>query len=320
MIRKQIEDKELRDHIDSLEKDEMVVFVMAEGRVRGALFHGTSFVNQMRLQQNTGILETMVLGQACLCSALMIPTMTEMEHNVWRYECDGPAKGFSVEADSTGFVRGYLLEDHIPIKKPLESWDLTPFLGNGTMTVTKIHPNDKTPQTSSVEILYKNITKDLAWYYQQSDQIQTAFNTSIFMDPKGRVTGAGGMFLQVLPATGGTIKDGDKKSSSSDFEEDARLIEKVENAFSACPSLGKWFAEKGNINDIVMGLFREFNPVIAVRRKVRYDCPCNESYFVNHLKSLSVKDIEDLKNNDGKPVEIVCRNCGSVYRISPDKL
>ena len=104
MIKAQIEDKELLEHLASIEKDEMAVFVMADGRIRGALFHGTNFVNQMRAQHKTGILETMVLGQASLCAALMMPTMKGQEHISWRYECDGPAKGFAVEADSTGYV------------------------------------------------------------------------------------------------------------------------------------------------------------------------------------------------------------------------
>ena len=57
----ELQDKELKAHIDSLPKDEMSVFVMSEGRIRGALFHGTRFVNQARLQHNLGILETMIL-------------------------------------------------------------------------------------------------------------------------------------------------------------------------------------------------------------------------------------------------------------------
>jgi molecular chaperone Hsp33 len=64
MITAEITDKELQATIDKLQKDEMAVFVMADGRVRGALFHGTRFVNQMRAQHNLGILETMVKRQA----------------------------------------------------------------------------------------------------------------------------------------------------------------------------------------------------------------------------------------------------------------
>ena len=140
------------------------------------------------------------------------------------------------------------------------------------------------------------------------------------MDTKGRVKGAGGMFIQVLPETGGTKKVGAETSSSPDFKADEELITRVENAISACPSLGKWFDEKGNINDIVYGLFREFKPQIAVRRNITYDCPCNEDYYLEHIKSLGSAQIEDLKSSGPDPLEIVCRNCGSVYKIPFAKL
>ena len=41
MIKAEIKDEELQEHIKHLIKDEMAVFVMADGRIRGALFHGT---------------------------------------------------------------------------------------------------------------------------------------------------------------------------------------------------------------------------------------------------------------------------------------
>ena len=58
MIKAEIKDEELQEHIKHLIKDEMAVFVMADGRIRGALFHGTRFINQLRAQHNLGILET----------------------------------------------------------------------------------------------------------------------------------------------------------------------------------------------------------------------------------------------------------------------
>ena len=98
MIKAEITDKELVKHLDSIQKDDMSIFVMADGRIRGALFNGTRFVNQMKVQQNLGILETMILGQAALCGALMIPMMKGKEHSIWKYNVDGPAAGFSIEA------------------------------------------------------------------------------------------------------------------------------------------------------------------------------------------------------------------------------
>ncbi|MBQ5490496.1 MAG: Hsp33 family molecular chaperone HslO [Treponema sp.] len=319
MIQAQIEDTELVAHLDSLPKDDMAVFVMAEGRVRGALFHGTHFVNQMRAQHKTGILETMVLGQASLCGALLLPTMKGREHVTWRYEIDGPAQGFSIEADSSGYVRGYLFTDVIPVEKPLESWNLSPFLGEGTLSMATMHEGDREPYTSSVAVNHKNIALDLAYYFNQSEQIQTAFNTGIQMDKQGRVIGAGGMFLQVLPETGGQFKGvqklGSQLNTSADKKADEDLIDRVELAFKTAPSLGQWFSEKGTIEDIVYGLFREFKPSIALHRDVRYDCPCSKESYVDYIRRLPKAELEDMKANGPDPLEVSCRNCGSVYHI-----
>ena len=152
----------------------------------------------------------------------------------WKYEVDGPAKGFSVESDSAGSVRGFLLTDHIPVDKPLDNWDLSPFLGEGTMTFITKREDDKVPQTSTVDVHNKNIALDLAYYFDQSEQIRTAFNTSIQMDKQGRVIGAGGLFLQVMPNTGGTKKLGSQVASSADWNDDEELLSKVEVAFKTC--------------------------------------------------------------------------------------
>ena len=315
----EIADKELVEKINALPKDEMAVFVMADGRIRGALFHGTRFVNQMRAQHNLGILESLVLGQASLCAALMIPLMKGQEHLCWKYDVDGPAAGFSIEADSTGYVRGFLYNEHIPVDKPLENWDLKPFLGTGSMSVSRIHKEDSAPHISTVEVNSGNIAEDLAWYYKQSEQISTAFNTGIQFDRQGRVIGAGGMFLQVMPETGGKNNSGASKSSSSDAEADGQFLGRVEMAFKTAPSLGQWFSEGGKIEDIVYGLFREFTPSIALRRDIRYDCPCSEETFANYIKMLPKQERDDILRKK-EPLEIQCRNCGSVYTISVEKL
>lgn len=317
MIKAEIEDKDLESKINSLPKDEMVVFVLCDGRARGALFHGTRFVNQMRAQHKTGILETMVLGQASLCGAMLLPTLKGREHLTWRYEIDGPAQGFSVEVDTTGYVRSYLFNDHIPVEKPLESWDLSPFLGEGTMTLTTLFEGDKNPYTSSISINKKNIAADLVDFFDQSVQTKTAFNTGIQMDKTGRVIGAGGLFLQVMPGTGGTKGKG---VFSEENLSDDELIDKLELAFKTAPSLGTWFSEGHTNEDLVYGLFREFNPSIAVRRTVSYDCPCSKEGYINHIRQLPAAELADIKKNGPDPLEIICRNCNSVYRIPVSEL
>lgn len=312
MIKAEIEDKDLKQKIESLPKDEMTIFVLSDGRARGAIFHGTRFVNQMRAQHKTGILETMVLGQASLCGAMLLPTLKGREHLTWRYEIDGPAQGFSVETDTSGYVRSYLFNDHIPVEKPLENWDLEPFLGEGTMTISTLFEGDKTPYVSSISVNKKNIAKDLVDFFDQSVQIKTAFNTSIQMDKNGRVTGAGGLFLQVMPEVGGTKGNG---IMTEETISDEMLIERLEVAFKTAPSLGTWFSEGNTIDDLIYNQFCEFKPSIAVRRSVVYDCPCSKETYIRHIRSLPKAELDDIKKNGPNPLEICCRNCNSIYRI-----
>ena len=322
MIKKEIEDKELNEFLQTLEEDKLRIFTMAEGRARGALFHGTRFVNQLRAQHNLGILETYILGQASLCGALTIPMMKDMEHTAIKFEGNGPAQGYSVEASSTGFVRSFLFNEHIQLDKPLESWDLNPFLGEGTITFSRIHKDDKYPQSSTVEVNSGNIATDFATYFAQSEQINTAFNSSIQFDKQGRVIGAGAMYLQIMPKTGGTAKVGSQVDShAEETAEDEDLLRRVENAFKACPSLGLLYSEKQvDSEDIIIGLFREFSPTISLTRDVIFDCKCNEEYYINYLRTLPKEQIEDIKKNGPDPLEIICRNCGSIYKIPVEKI
>lgn len=317
MIKAEINDKELIAHLNSIEEDKLRIFTMADGRVRGALFHGTRFVNQLRAQHNLGILETYILGQAALCGALTIPMMKDKEHTVIKYEGSGSADGYSIEADSTGYVRGYLYNEQIPVTKPLEDWNLEEFLGTGNLTFSRVHKDDKYPQSSTVDVDSSNIAKDFAQYFAQSEQINTAFNSSIQFDKQGRVIGAGAMYLQVMPKTGGTAVIGSQVDShDQDTDEDMELLQKVENAFKACPSIGLLYSEKEvDSEDIIIGLFREFNPIITLKRDIVFDCKCNEEQFKAYLSNLPKEEIEDMKKNGPNPVEITCRNCGSVYKI-----
>jgi len=322
MIKAEIKDKELLQHLETVEADKLRIFTMADGRVRGALFHGTRFVNQLRAQHNLGILETYILGQASLCSALTIPMMKDLEHTSIKFEGTGSANGYSVEADSTGYVRGYLYNEHIPLTKPLENWDLGPFLGAGNITFSRVHKDDKYPQSSTVDVEGNNIAKDFAYYFAQSEQINTAFNSSIQFDKQGRVIGAGTMYLQIMPKTGGTAKLGSQVDSHQDEDiDEEKLLQGIENAFKACPSLGLLYSEKEvDSEDIIIGLFREFKPVITMQRDVIYDCKCNEDFYLNYLRNLPADQIDDIKKNGPDPLEIVCRNCGSVYKIPVSKI
>ena len=302
MITAPLNDPELEARLDAMHPDGMTIFLLGKGELRGAFFHGTRFVNRMRAQHSLGLLETMVLGQASLCGALLIPTMKGRDRAVFRYDTNGPAAGFSVEADSTGFVRGFLLQDPIPLTKAPENWDLAPYFGDGTLSVIRFPEGYTEPVSGTIEIKHRNIARDLTEYFLVSEQTQTAFNTGIQFDPKGRVVGAGALYLQTMPGA------------------DPDLVEAAERAFAAAPSLGTWFAEGGDREDIIYGLFRGMNSTVALDRQIRFDCPCSREKFALHLSNLDKKELADIAENGPDPVEVVCHNCGSVYTWTGEEI
>jgi len=325
MIKAEITDKDLIKHLSAIEPDGMTMFSLENGLFRGAFYNGTHMLNQMRANHKLGILETMVLGQAELCAALLIPLMKGREHVTFRYETDGAAKGFSVEADSTGFVRGYLFQDTIPVEKPLENWDLTQFFGNGTLTISRMSEGMKQPQSGTTEIKYRNIAKDLTWYFAQSEQVNTALNTGIQLDRQGRVVGAGALLLQAVPDSGGTVGGRPGRSAQTENRERSsveieRITADIENAFSAAPSLGQWFSEGGSRTAVINGLFRAFQPTVLLERDIIFGCPCSTENFASRIRSLGKKDLDDIIKNDPDPMEVVCRNCGSVYHVTKQML
>ena len=72
--------------------------------------------------------------------------------------------------------------------------------------------------------------------------------------------------------------------------------------------------------DIVIGLFREFSPVITVTRDIIFDCPCSQNKFITYLKTLPPQQLKEMLEESNDSIQIECRNCGSVYKISKEDL
>ena len=182
-------------------KDRLHNFLLADGSVRGVIINGTRMVNEMRANHELGILETLVLGRAYLGVGLMSADLKGNDRISIKIECSGPIKGVIVEANAFGEVRGFLENVPIPINRPMENFDLSPFFGAGFLSVIRMIEDAKQPFTGQIALEYGNIAQDLANYFLKSEQIPTAFNLSIKYDKSGEVTGAGGLFLQAMPGS-----------------------------------------------------------------------------------------------------------------------
>ena len=292
----------LKEKLLASAKDRLHKFLLADGAVRGAIINGTRMVNEMRANHELGILETLVLGRAYLGAGLMASDLKSNDRISIKFECSGPIKGLVVEANAFGEVRGFLKQVPIPIDKPMESFNLSPFFGAGFLAVTKYLEDAKQPFTGQVILQYGNIAKDLANYYLTSEQVPTAFNLGIKFDAAGQVTGAGGMFLQALP------------------QADEELTASLEQRVTDLPSLGEEFAADSDPVNLVEEAFRNYDPRFLANYRIEFMCHCNRQRVRSLLTLLPIDELKDIRDNGPFPLEMNCHYCNTHYHFSREDI
>ena len=281
-------------HLDR-EEDCLHTFLMADETIRGAVLNGSRMINQMRWNHELGILETLVLGHAYLGACLMGASLKGKDRLGLQVDCSGPVKGLVVEANAAGDVRGFLKNVPIPVEKPLEDFNLSPFFGAGFISVTRILADAKRPFTGKVMMAHGSLAKDLAHYYLTSEQIPTSFSLSVKFDHLGNVAAAGGMFLQAMPDA-----------------EDA-VVRRIEAQVVALPSIAALLAEGTAPEDLVRTHLGDYSPRFIDRRNVGFICHCNRDQIRNVLTLLPIDELKDIQEKGPFPVEIRCHHCNTRY-------
>lgn len=302
MIKKQIEDQELVKHLNNLPEDGRQVMLLADGQIRLTGLSGTTMVNQMRANHNLGILETLVLGQAYVAAGLMASSVKGNDRIQLSVECGGPIGGVYVESWACGAVRGYLKNNPIQLKEPLESWDLNEVYGPGFLNVSKILEGSKTPFTGQIMMEYGDLAKDLALYYTESEQTPTMFNLAIQFDSKGRVIGAGGLFIQAMPGC------------------KTELLDELQEKCLHLPSLGKAISNGVSIKDYCLENFKDYDIKDLANEILGFSCPCNRENFRTFLSGMPVKEKKDILRNGPFPLELECFNCGTRYQFTKEEI
>ncbi len=292
----------LKAQLQASRNDRLDTFLLAEDSVRGVVVNGTRMVNEMRWNHELGILETLVLGHAYLGGALMCAGLKGNDRLNIKVECTGPIKGLSVDANAFGEVRGYLRQVPIPVDKPLESFDLSPFFGAGFLSVTKYLEDAKQPFTGKIMMEHGRLAKDLALYHLKSEQVPAAVALSIVFDKAGEVAGAGGLLLQAMP----------------DAQE--KILDALEAKVSTIASLGDAVNQDGFPDTWLESTFDGFKPRLLHHRGVEFMCHCNPRAIAAMLLLLKAEELEDMATNGPFPIQIRCHHCNTNYVFSREEM
>lgn len=167
------------------------------------------------------------------------------------------------------------------------------------MSLTKVLYNEAEPRTSSIELVEGDVTRDIAHYLAQSEQIPSAVMLDIGIQENGQISESGGLLLQRLPGA----PDGQ--------------IDMLQERLASFPAIDQLLSEKVYIDDI---MHRSVSPIQVkelTRNPVDFFCRCSRERFLGALSMLSLEDLDDLKD-EGQ--EIVCHFCNNKEYISSDEI
>jgi len=286
---------EVETHLSAVAADGMDIFLLDDGNYRGSLLHGTRLVNQMRANHGLGIMETLILGHAYLAGGLLTSLVKGNDRIRLDITCDGPAGGLTVDANARGDIRGYLRNPNLQLETQPESFDTAPFVGRGTLTVTRRLEQSKHPVTGHVSLHYGRIAQDLTTYFLESEQKPTAVVVSVQFDRNGVVAGAGALFVQALP------------------EKNQGIAADLDQSIESLPSLGSRFAEGDTPAHLINTCLADYGPEIIGSRRIELQCPCSQHRFARYLKSLPSSEIEGLLSDGPIPAKVTCHYCNSTY-------
>lgn len=254
--------------------------------------NATQTVQQARDLHDLSPISTLLLGKM-LCGAAMLSMdlkRPEAEITI-RINGQGELQGGVAICTASGFLRGYAYQPKLLLSEARDNFFTGKALGNGTMTIMRTEP-DKTPHSGTIDLVSGEIAEDLAYYFSQSEQIPSAVNLGVLIDPNARIRSAGGFIIQQLPNA------------------KPELADKLNDNIAQTPHISDLMDMGLSIEEIMNRFVLKDIPwQINEQRAIAYKCKCSKDRFAAALVTLGAQELESM--TDG--IKPVCHYCNTEY-------
>ncbi|MDO4520041.1 MAG: Hsp33 family molecular chaperone HslO [Erysipelotrichaceae bacterium] len=278
-------------------KDIIVIAQALGGQVRIHAARTTALVEESRKAHQCMATSAAALGRVLSATAIMASDLKNPQEKITSImNGHGPAGTVLAQADGAGNVRGFISDPNLYIVREDGHLAVGQAIGrNGTLSVIK-DLGLKEPFTGVAQIQSGEVGDDYAYYFAISEQTPSIVGVGVLVNPDSTIQAAGGIFIQLMPGA----------------SEEA--IEKCEKVAAALRPVSSLIDEGLEPADIVRMYFEDAE--IIGERDVRWYCSCSRERFAGALKTLQVKDLQEMID-DGKGAEIRCEYCNTYYRFTP---
>lgn len=283
--------------------DHLVRALALDGYVRLTALRSTQTVEAARAAHDLSPLSTVALGRFMGGLQLLSMDLKNEEDSITgTIKSDGDLRGLTAVVKQNADIKGYTINTKVPsyYKEGKESkFDVHRAVGNGVLTIVREQAGAK-PYSGSTNLISGEIAEDFTYYMAVSEQIPTVMGLGVLVDAHG-VKHAGGYLVQLLPG-------------ASD-----EVITYLENRIAGFPDV-TYLMEEGfspaQILDLLMG-----DPDIQYleTKSTRFSCDCNHERILSIVHSLSMKDINELRE-EGNGVDIVCEFCNTTHHVRNEEL
>jgi molecular chaperone Hsp33 len=284
-------------------KDYLVRGMSLDGFVKVVAIRSTGIVQRAAQIHGTTPNATAALGRA-LTAASMMGNMQKVENGSMTLQIrgGGPIGTITVVSDPQGNVRGVVTEPKVPlVEKYPGKLDVGATVGvDGTITVIR-DLQMKEPYIGSTELISGEIGDDVTAYFAQSEQTPTACALGVLVDRDQTVKVAGGYILQLLPGAPDEV------------------IDALEYGIQHSGAVTKMLEDGLTPEDILGQVMGTLGVVFMETTQVEYKCYCDRERVTAALISLGKKDLEEIAA-DGKPFEVGCQFCDTVYSFTPEDI
>lgn len=216
-----------------------------------------------------------------------LSTMKKEGRTIALYKFNGPLKNILVESNVEGDVRALIGNPFVETdfdNKDINQIPIRVGLGEvGTLRI--VNEWDNQQFGGEVDMANGDITTDLAYYFDQSEQTQTAVVSDVNMKDKNSINRAWSAIFQMLPTR---------------TEEDIMWVENfVKN---------KKMSSFNSIEDYI----KEINSLFLEEKELRWKCKCTPGRMEMLLETMTPEEREQVKEEHGK-LEITCNYCNTIY-------
>ena len=238
-----------------------------------------------------------------LCAASMLGNLLKEDDGslTIRINGGGPIGSVIAVSDSVGRVRGYVTDPSVDL--PLRSdgkLDVGGAVGRDGMITVSRDIGLREPYIGSTQLVSGEIAEDLTAYMLESEQIPAACGLGVLIDTDLSVKSAGGFIVQLMPGAP---------------EEYIDLLE--ENIFMM-DQLTTVLAEDG-LEAVFDQVLKGLEHHMVGEDEIGYRCYCSRDRVGQALLGVGRDELKNMIA-EGKPVEVSCQFCDTVYSFSPEDM